>query len=179
MNKKEVQQRVLQNGKPLSLDKFTWCEDTNTFSSDEDGLVLDFKGIDGITFKTGSYCTFITGCYCVFNTGPSCTFITGCYCTFDTGYKCNFKTGPECTFNISGWCSFECKEECVCVRRDVYEVIEIPENKKIRLNDGDVKGWKYLVDEEKKKDKIKDIESKMDDLRKELEELKKERNNEV
>ena len=33
MNKKEVQQRVLQNGKPLDLDKFEWDEKTNTFSS--------------------------------------------------------------------------------------------------------------------------------------------------
>jgi hypothetical protein len=160
MNKKEVQQRVLQNGKPLSLDKFNWCEDTNTFSSDEDDLVLDFtciNGINGITFKTGSYCTFNTGSYCVFNTGPSCTFITGYYCTFDTGYKCNFKTGPECTFNISGGCTFECGEKCVCIRRDIYEVIELPEYSRIRLNENDVKGWKYLVDEEEKEEKKKII----------------------
>lgn len=26
MDKKEIQQRVLQNGKPLSLDKFEWDE---------------------------------------------------------------------------------------------------------------------------------------------------------
>ena len=45
MYKKEVQQRVLQNGKPLDLNKFEWDEKTNTFSSEESGLVLDFRGI--------------------------------------------------------------------------------------------------------------------------------------
>jgi hypothetical protein len=62
MNKKQVQQRVLQDGKPLPLDKFEWDEKTNTFSSNEDDLVLYFKEIDYCTFKTRSYCTFETGC---------------------------------------------------------------------------------------------------------------------
>jgi len=38
MTKKEVQQRVLQNGKPLPLDKFKWDEKTKTFSSNESKL---------------------------------------------------------------------------------------------------------------------------------------------
>ena len=46
MNKKEIQQRVLQNGKPLALNKFTWNEATKTFSSNENGLVIDFSDID-------------------------------------------------------------------------------------------------------------------------------------
>ena len=33
MNKKEVQKRVLQEGKPLALSKFKWDEKTKTFSS--------------------------------------------------------------------------------------------------------------------------------------------------
>jgi len=31
MNKLEIQQRVLQNGKPLDLDKFEWDEKTTIF----------------------------------------------------------------------------------------------------------------------------------------------------
>lgn len=65
MNKKEVSQRVLQNGKPLDESKFTWDEVTKTFSSNEDGLVIDFRGIGNCTFDTGSYCTFKTGYNCV------------------------------------------------------------------------------------------------------------------
>ena len=49
MDKLEVQQRVLQNGKPLDLDKFSWDENTNTFSSNEGYLVLDFKDVIIIT----------------------------------------------------------------------------------------------------------------------------------
>lgn len=72
MKKIEVQQRVLQNGRPLDLDKFEWDEKTKTFSSKENGLVLDFSGI--------SYCTFTTGSDCTFNTGSDCTFTTGSGC---------------------------------------------------------------------------------------------------
>ena len=61
MNKEKIQQRVLQEGKRLALDKFNWCEDTKTFSSKENNLVLDFKDIWGVTFKAGSDCTFKAG----------------------------------------------------------------------------------------------------------------------
>jgi len=57
MKKEEIQQRVLQNGKPLDLNKFEWDEKTNTFSSSEDDLVLDFKEINFCTFNTGYSCT--------------------------------------------------------------------------------------------------------------------------
>ena len=75
MNKKEVKQRVLKNGKPLSKKLFSWCEETNTFSSSESGLVLDFSGVDSCTFKTSSGCTFNTGYDCTFNTGYGCVVI--------------------------------------------------------------------------------------------------------
>ena len=79
MNKNEVQKRVLKDGKPLALDAFTWDERTCTFSSEEHGLVIDFSGISGCTFKTGSDCTFKTGSDCTFNTGWDCTFIVNGY----------------------------------------------------------------------------------------------------
>jgi hypothetical protein len=174
MTKKEVQQRVLQNGKPLPLDKFEWDEKTKTFSSNENDLVLDFAGIgnctfntgDGCTFKTGSICTFKTGSICTFKTGSICTFDTGWYCTFktggnctfdtgdgctfDTGWNCTFNTGWYCTFDTGGNCTLKTGSECVVVRRDVYEIIEIPEGKKIRLNEYGVKGYKVLVKKPKK-----------------------------
>ena len=127
MTKQQVQQRVLQNGKPLDLDKFEWDEKTNTFSSEEDYLVIDFSDIS----------------YCTFKTGFSCTFNTGSYCTFKTGSDCTFKTG----------------EQCVVVRRDVYEVIELEENKEIRLNEYGKKGFTYIDDDEVEK-AIKLLEEK-------------------
>lgn len=138
MNKKQVQQRVLQDGNPLPLDKFEWDEKTNTFSSNEDNLVLDFKEIDNCTFKTWSDCTFDTGFNCTFDTGSDCTFDTGCDCTFDTGCDCIFKTRSDCTFKT--------EEECVIVRRDIYEVIEIPAHTKIKLNEYRVKGYQIIDD---------------------------------
>ena len=170
MNKKQVQQRVLQNGNPLPLDKFEWDEKTNTFSSNEDNLVLDFQGIDYCTFKTGSDCTFKTGSDCTFDTGSDCTFDTGFNCTFDTGSGCTFDTGSDCTFDTGcdcifktgsdctfktkfnctfktgSDCTFDTEEECVIVRRDIYEVIEIPANTKIKLNEYRVKGYQIIDD---------------------------------
>ena len=128
MDKKQVQQRVLKDGKPLSLDLFTWDEGTKTFSSKMNGLVLDFKGI--------SYCTFNAGSYCTFYTGYNCTFKTGYDCTFDTGSDCTFKTGYDCTFT--------CKKQCVVIRRDVYEIIEVSEGVTIKLNGYGIKGYEEV-----------------------------------
>ena len=95
MDKLEVQKRVLKNGEPLSLDDFIWDEKTNTFSSVENSLVLDFNWIHDCTFNTDSCCTF--------NTGSGCTFNTGYDCTFNTDYDCTFHTGFGCTFKINDY----------------------------------------------------------------------------
>lgn len=132
MTKKEVQARVLQDGKPLDIDKFEWDEKTNTFSSEEDGLVIDFKGVNG----------------CAFNTGSGCTFDTGGGCTFDTGSGCTFNTGSDCTFKTG--------ENCVIVRRDVYEVIEtnklnLTGTQSIKLNRYRLNGYTIIDDAPKHK----------------------------
>jgi hypothetical protein len=133
VTKEEVQERVSQNGKQLSLDKFTWDSKTKTFSSIEDDLVIDFTDINACTFNTGYKCTFNTGSACTFNTGYKCIFNTESNCTFNTGYKCTFNTGKE----------------CVIVRRDIFEVIQPEEGVKIKLNEYDLKG--YTIIEDKKK----------------------------
>jgi len=165
MTKKEVQQRVLKDGKPLSLDLFNWDENTKTFSSSEHGLVLDFRTVSDCTFKTGSDCTFKTGAYCTFDTGSSCTFKTGSGCTFDTGSGCTFDTGSSCTFDTGS--------DCVVVRRDIYEVIELVEGKKVKLNGYCVEGFVYVGENNKKSELL----TKADELIATAEELKKEAEN--
>ena len=130
-SKKEIQQRVFKNGKPLDLDKFEWDEKTNTFSSSEDCLVLGFNGV--------SYCTFNTGSDCTFKTEFDCTFNTGSYCTFNTGSHCTFKTG----------------ENCVVVRKDTYEVIELKSGQKIKLKEYSIKGYDILEEEKPQGKKVK------------------------
>jgi len=183
MTKKEVQKRVLQNGRQLDLDKFEWDEKTKTFSSDEDYLVLDFKDVydctfktgNGCTFKTSSDCTFKTSFRCTFDTGSDCTFDTGFRCTFDTGFRCTFDTGSDCTFDTgsdctfktgfrctfkTGYdCTFDTGEKCVVVRRDIYEVIELTEGQKIRLNEYKIKGFEII--ESEKNLKGKEVEVKL------------------
>jgi hypothetical protein len=146
-----------RNGKVLDPSLYIWDENTKTFSTKEDRLVLDFAGIIGVTFNaghsciflTGSDCTFDTSSFCTFNTGSYCTFNTGSYCTFKTSSECTFKTGSDCTFKTSSSCTFitsyECTfevgENCSLIRSDVKGVTEIPANKKIKLNDHEIAGY--------------------------------------
>jgi hypothetical protein len=164
---------VTKDGKVLDPSLYTWDENTKTFSTDENRLVLDFTGIAGVifntgscctfntssncTFKTSSDCTFLTSHYCTFKTGSSCTFNTDSYCTFNTdsycvfitGYSCAFNTGSHCAFNTGSNCTFEVGDNCSLIRSDVKGVTEIPTGKKIKLNDYGISG--YTIIEEKKK----------------------------
>ena len=177
MNKKEVQKRVLKDGKPLALKDFSWDEKTNTFSSNEQGLVLDFsyssfftfntssfctfKTGDGCTFNTNSHCTFDTSYGCVFNTGPFCTFKTGGGCTFKTGDGCTFDTGPHCTFEVinSAYIVNKATNNVLIVRyafctdKVIYELNNLPKGKMVYFNENEtpiLKDIKYfkLIDGE-------------------------------
>ena len=124
MNKKEVQKRVFQNGKPLALSKFTWREKTSTFSSGEYNLIFDFCDVDNCTFITAGNCAIDTGDNCTFETYWDCTFTTGDNCTFTTGGHCTFETGDNCAIDTPGGCTFETGDNCVIVRRDIFEGIQ-------------------------------------------------------
>ena len=156
---------VTQYGKPLSETKYKWDEETRTFSTKEDDLVLDFSDYSNVsfvtgysctfktgpccTFKTGNYCTFTTWSDCTFTTGSSCTFTTGSccifttghYCTFTTEYSCTFTTQDSCTFNVYHCCEFAVGKECSITRRDVFEVIIPDPDKKIKLREFEIKGF--------------------------------------
>jgi len=86
------------------------------------------------------------GYSCTFKTGSSCTFKTDSDCTFDAGYSCTFKTGSSCTFDTSHSCTFKTGANCVVVRRDIFEVIQLVENQKIKLNNSLVKGFEIVED---------------------------------
>ena len=76
ITKQEIASRVLQNGKPLDITKFTWDENTNTFSTTENDLECDFSDFEGLNIIAGSNCTFNTGSRCTFTTWGGCTFKT-------------------------------------------------------------------------------------------------------
>ena len=103
---------VTQFGKELSKDKYTWDENTRTFSTTENNLVLDFSEYYNCTFKTGSGCTFDTDSGCTFDTGSGCTFDTGSGCTFKTDSGCTFSTGIGCTFSTGSGCTFSTGYDC-------------------------------------------------------------------
>ncbi len=111
------------------------------------GFSCTFTTGSSCTFDTGSSCTFTTGSSCTFTTGSSCTFDTGSSCTFDTGFSCTFNTNSNCTFTTSFSCTFTTSFSCVVIRSDVYEVIELKEGIKIKLNGWGIKGYKEIPDE--------------------------------
>ena len=86
MTKKEVQARVLQDGKPLALSKFKWHNTARVFSTAASNLRLDFAYDSD----------------CAFKTGRGCTFATGSDCTFVTDRRCMFNTARNCTWHIAG-----------------------------------------------------------------------------
>ena len=133
---------VTKNGKVVSEELYRWDAVNKVFASDLNDLVIDFGIESNITFKTrsnctfntGAYCTFDTGAYCTFKTGDNCTFDTGCDCTFDTGCDCTFGTEFSCTFGTGSSCTFKAEKGSIIVRREIFEVIHIPEDKTIKLN---------------------------------------------
>lgn len=103
---------ITKNGKPLDKFLYTWDEKTQTLSTNENNLVLDFANYNDCTFRTGFGCTFRTGHSCTFSTGHSCTFDTMGNCIFNTSYGCTFDTGDGCTFNTSHSCTFTTMGNC-------------------------------------------------------------------
>ena len=130
----------------MPLDKFEWDEKTKTFSTNENGLAIDFRNISDCTFKTGWSCTFTTGGYCTFDTCGDCTFKTSWGGTFTTGDDCTFKTGDDCTFTTGWSCTFKTLNNCVVVRRDVFEVIIPKKGQKTQLNPYNISGYLAEVD---------------------------------
>jgi len=61
---------------------------------------------------------------------------------FDVANDCKFTTGGDCIFKTSENCIFLCDKKCVCTRKDVFEIIIIPKNEKIKLNKEGIKGYK-------------------------------------
>ena len=123
--------------------------DTGSDCTFDTGSDCTFKTNYSCTFKTGSYCVFNTSSYCTFNTAWNCTFKTGSYCTFNTDYSCTFNTSSYCTFKTGSYCTFNTDystfntgDNCVAIiRRDIFEVIKLSQNKEVQLCPGGIEGY--------------------------------------
>ena len=128
MTKKQVSERIIQDGKPLSQDKFFWDETSRVFATNEDNLIIDFSGESFCVLRFGSYCHVTTGSDCDFRmdshntvkTSWNCnfngkddnTFDTGSHCTFDLGCGNSFKTKWNCQFNAKNDNHFDTESYC-------------------------------------------------------------------
>ena len=143
MNKKEVQKRVLQNGKPLALSKFSWDEKTNTFSSNEDNLVIDFTYLS-VNVKTGYDSTVTTGsnsAVVIFNDLPVQIVI----CDNNTIQTAPFKIKgylKNGIYSETGKPSIICDgilSEVISQKGNIYKVINYGQDKESYIvKDGDI-----------------------------------------
>jgi hypothetical protein len=122
--KKEIQQRVLKNGKPLSLNKFCWDGKNKTFSSNEDGLVVDFANMNSATIKCGysvtincgdfatincrDYATINCRDYATINCGDSATIDCGNSATIKCGYSATIDCWYSATINCGNFATINC-----------------------------------------------------------------------
>jgi hypothetical protein len=144
ITKEEIQRRVLKNGKPLELDKFTWCEKTNTFSTTEDGLVLDFSDLSNCfiyirnsnTITAGDSNTITAGYYNTITAEYNNTIRAGSSNTIRAGSSNTITAGNSNTITVG--------EKCVYIRIDIFEVIMLEEGKKYQIAPYNIKG--YLKD---------------------------------
>lgn len=143
MTREEVRKRISKNGVPLeNPDTFIWREKERILSIDENGIVINFSGVnnckifasrnstiitgDDCEIDTGSECNIITGddckiktsSLCSFNAGNNCSFSTSDYCNFVSGRMCNFKTGSFCVFDSGSACTFTTKDNCTFKTKD-------------------------------------------------------------
>lgn len=131
MTKEEVQQRVSRaDGSVIDLDDFMWDESTQTFSSDECGLVLDFEDIHN----------------CKFIIRSDCKLRAGSNCLIDSLYNCVLETGDRCTFDVGDDCEVKAGKNCVVVAK-VYEEIKVirpPEGKRIGIDGSPGLGYEVI-----------------------------------
>jgi len=140
INKKEIQKRVLLNGKKLALSKFNWDEKTNTFSSNQGNLVVDFSNINHSTINTWSNSTINAGYNSTIDAGSNSTINAGSYSTikaeYDSTIKAGFdstikagshstiKAGSHSTINTRSYSTITVGENCVIINRDYFQVIQ-------------------------------------------------------
>jgi len=160
ITKEEIQRRVLKNGKPLELDKFTWCEKTNTFSTTEDGLVLDFSDLSNCFIYIRNHNTIIAGYSNTITAGYSNTITAGDSNTITardlntiTAESSNTITAESSntiaardlnTIKAESSDTITASNNCVYIRTDIFEVIMLEKGKKYQIAPYKIKG--YLKD---------------------------------
>ena len=70
---------------------------------------------------------------------------TGTFSTTASGLVLDFSGVGGITFNTESYCTFKTGYRSVVIRRDVFEVIHIPEGKTIRLNGINTPGYQLPI----------------------------------
>lgn len=91
--KEEIQQRVLYQGKVVSLDSFEWEGTTKEFSSNCDNLTVNFEDINDCSITVSNLCTIRAGDKCHIYAGARANIYTGDYCKIKAGASSFIRTG--------------------------------------------------------------------------------------
>jgi hypothetical protein len=140
MNKRDVQKRVLKNGRPLPLYYFEWDEETKTFSSRIGGLVIDFTKVNSCSFDISSRCFVKTGNMCKIDSADDCVLDTEHECILDVGNYCTLDVGTSCTLCVG--------EACVVISRDNsrFQILDLEPWKKFKTAPQGMKGFSPVED---------------------------------
>ena len=146
-----MQITVSKNGQIVDSGKYDWNTNTKTFSTNEDGLVLDFGELENVTIKCGYSCTINSGSHCTINSGSHCTINSGYDCTINSGSYCTINCGNSCTINSGYNCTINCGYSCtirtywdteiiagkncilVYIFDEICESYKLPEQKKCKI----------------------------------------------
>lgn len=101
---------VTRFGEKCDESWYSWDEETKTFHTKENLLVIDFGGSCHLDITAGNNCTIITG--------GDCSVKTGDFCKINSESCCLFSTGYGCVFHVNDYCRFKTKSNCVFVVRD-------------------------------------------------------------
>ncbi len=107
MNKKEIQKRVLKDGKPLALSKFSWDEKTKTFARNESSLVIDFKNINSSTIKASDSSTIDAGYYSTIKASDYSTIDAGNSSTIKASDYSTIKAGNSSTIDAGNYSTID------------------------------------------------------------------------
>ncbi len=118
---------VLKNGQIVDSGKYDWNENTKTFSSEEDGLVLDFGSMENVTIKVRNFCTIKCGNFC--------TIKCGSYCTIKCGYSCTINSGDDCTIRTYWNTEIVAGKNCILnyIYDEICECYKLEEKKKYKI----------------------------------------------
>jgi len=136
--------KITKDGVALDPKLYTIDKVNRTFTSEENGLVINFTGKSDWHFRIRNNCTVTAGDECFIDAWGDCTITTANRCTINTGSGCDITTGDYAVVVTCGNSTITGGENCVVIRRYTNEVIKLIAGQTIRLNGYRTEGYEVV-----------------------------------